>query len=77
MAKYSGQRQLHEGGGCGGLNRNGPHRLMSLNAGPMESGTISRCGHVGGNASLRGWAWWSPMLKPLQCGTQTPSAACG
>ena len=28
----------------GGLNRNGPHRDMCLNAWPVMSGTIRRCG---------------------------------
>ena len=36
---------------CGGLNRYGPHRLIGLNAWPMESGTI-RCGLVRESVSL-------------------------
>jgi hypothetical protein len=40
--------------GCGGLNKNVPHRLMCLNAWPIGSGTIRRCGLVGGSVSLYG-----------------------
>jgi hypothetical protein len=36
----------------GGLNRNGPHRLMCLNTWPMGSDTIRRCGLVGESVSL-------------------------
>ena len=32
---------------CGGLNRFCPYRLMCLNAWPIGSGTIRRCGLVG------------------------------
>ena len=39
-------------GKCGGLNRYDPHRLMCLNAWPVESDTIRRCGLVGGSVSL-------------------------
>jgi hypothetical protein len=37
----------------GGLNKSGPHRLMCVNAWPIGSGAIKRCGLVvGGNVSL-------------------------
>jgi hypothetical protein len=32
---------------CGDFNRYGPHRLTCLNAWPIGSGTIKRCGIVG------------------------------
>jgi hypothetical protein len=32
---------------CSGLNKNGPHRLMSLNVWPIGSGTIRLYGLVG------------------------------
>ena len=47
---------------CGGLNRNG-HRLMCLNAGPIGSGTIRKCGLIGRRVSLWNWALRSHMLK--------------
>ena len=37
----------------------GPHRLMCLNAWPIGSGTIRRCGLVGVGVSL--WVW---ALRP-------------
>ena len=37
---------------CGGLNRNGPNRLMCLTAWPIGSGTIRRCGLVGVGVTL-------------------------
>jgi hypothetical protein len=36
----------------GGLNMNGPHRLMCLNAWPIGSGTIRRYGLVGEGVTL-------------------------
>jgi hypothetical protein len=42
---------------CGGLNKNGPHR-------PLGSGTVRRCGLVGGSTSLARWASRSQKLKP-------------
>jgi hypothetical protein len=36
----------------GGLNRNGPHRLMCLNAWPIGSGIIRMCGLVGVGVAL-------------------------
>jgi hypothetical protein len=39
---------------CGGLNRYSPHRHMFLNAWPTGSGSIRRCGLVGGSVSLLG-----------------------
>ena len=42
---------------CGGLNKNGPHRLIYLNAcsliGETVLGRIRRCGLIGGVLSLR------------------------
>jgi hypothetical protein len=32
---------------CGGLNRNGPHRLIYLNTWHRGSGTVRRCGLIG------------------------------
>jgi hypothetical protein len=37
---------------CGGLKRNGSHRLMCVNAWLIGSSTIRRCGLVGGSLSL-------------------------
>jgi hypothetical protein len=37
---------------CGGLNRNGLHRLIDLNAWSLGCGTIRKCGLVGGSVSL-------------------------
>lgn len=34
------------------LNRNGPHRLMYLNAWPIGNGTIRRCGLAGVGVAL-------------------------
>lgn len=34
-------------GGCSGLNRFGPNRLLSLNAWLLGIGTIRRCGLMG------------------------------
>ena len=45
------------------LNTYGPHRLTCLNARPIGSGTIRRCGLVGGSVSLWGRALRYPMLK--------------
>jgi hypothetical protein len=42
----------------GGLNRYSPYKLMCfmcLNAWPMGSGTIRRCGLFGGSVSLLRW----------------------
>jgi hypothetical protein len=39
---------------CGGLNRNGTHRLACLNALLIGSSNIRRCGVVGGSLSLVG-----------------------
>jgi hypothetical protein len=39
-------------GDCGGLNGYGPHRLMCLNAWPIENGTIRRCGLFGVGVAL-------------------------
>ena len=39
---------------CGGLNMYDPHRIMCLNAWSIGSGTIRRCGLVGGSVSLWG-----------------------
>ena len=36
----------------GGLNRYGPHRLMCVNAWPVGSGTIRRCGIAGVSVAL-------------------------
>ena len=36
----------------GGLNGYGPHRLICLNAWPIRSGTIRRCGLVGVDVAL-------------------------
>jgi hypothetical protein len=47
---------------CGGLNRYGPDRLMCLNAWPIVSGTVRRCGLFGGSVSLWGQNFRSPML---------------
>jgi hypothetical protein len=49
--------------GCVGLDRNGLHWVMCLNAQPVGSGTIRNYGLVGGSVSLWGWALMSPMLK--------------
>ena len=65
MANYS-----QSSDGCGGLNRNGPRKLVCLYAWPTGSGTIRRCG-LGrvGVASLKdvcrcgGQALRSHMLK--------------
>ena len=35
-----------------GLDTYGPHRFMCLNAWPIGSGTIGRCGLVGGSVPL-------------------------
>jgi hypothetical protein len=43
---------------CDNLNRFGYHRFMCLNAWPMRSGTIRRCGLVGGSVSL-----WRQALR--------------
>lgn len=37
---------------CGGLNRNGHHRLMVLNAWPIASSIIKRCGLVEAGVTL-------------------------
>jgi hypothetical protein len=37
---------------CGGLNRNGPHRLKCLNSWPTGNGTIRRCGLGGVGVAL-------------------------
>ena len=37
---------------CGGLNRNGLHKLMCLNVWPIGSGTIRRCSLVGVGMTL-------------------------
>ena len=37
---------------CGGLNRYGFHRFMCLNAWPIRSGTIRKCGLVGVGVAL-------------------------
>ena len=39
-------------GKCAGLNRSGPRRLMCLNAWPIGSGTIRRCGLEIGRAHV-------------------------
>jgi len=64
----------------GGLNRSGPQRLMCLNAWPIGSGTIRRCGLVRGNVSLCGRALRSPVFKlsvtqssPASCGSSKPA----
>ena len=49
--------------GCDALNRYGSHRLLCLNAWPIGSGTIRRCGLVRGSVSLLGVGLSSPMLK--------------
>jgi hypothetical protein len=54
---------------CGGLNRYGPHRLLYLDAWPIGSGTIRRCGLVGVGVTLFdevchcGWTMRFQMLK--------------
>jgi hypothetical protein len=40
--------------GYGGLNRYSSHSLMCLNAWPKGSGSIRRCGLVGGGVSMWG-----------------------
>lgn len=60
---------------CGGLNRYGPFRLMCLNAWPIRSGAIKRCGLIKGSESLWGQALRSYMLK-LDLVWQSPSATC-
>lgn len=47
---------------CGGLNRK-PYRLVCLNAWPIESDTIRKCGLVGGSMLLCWQALKFPMLK--------------
>ena len=50
---------------CGGLNRNDPIELMCMNAWPMRSDTVRRCGLVGVGVVLLEevyyceWALWS------------------
>jgi hypothetical protein len=39
---------------CGGFNGYSPHRLMCLDAWPMGSGSIKRCGLVGVGVALLG-----------------------
>ena len=53
-----------------------PQRLRCLNAWPIGSGIIRRCGLVGGNVSLWGWVLRSSVLKVCCCGIQSPSVAC-
>jgi hypothetical protein len=36
----------------GGLNRDGPHRLMCLNVWPIGSDALRRCGLIGEGAAL-------------------------
>jgi hypothetical protein len=58
---------------CSGLNKNDhppPHILMYLNACPIGSGTIRRCGLVEGSVSLWRWTLRSQMLKPRLSDTQ-------
>ena len=45
-------RPWRPGNEYGGLNKFVPHRFMCLNAWPTGSGTIRRCGLVGGSVSL-------------------------
>lgn len=58
---------------CGGLKKNGPHRLI-------RSGTIRRYDLVGVNVALLeeachlGWALWFQMLKPGLVSHSLPSA---
>ena len=51
-------------GKCGGLNRYDPHRLMCLNAWPVGSDTIRRCGLVGGSVSLWRQSFKTSILAP-------------
>ena len=46
------QQYQMEKNDCGGLNRNGHHRLMVLNAWPIGSGIIKRCGLVEAGVTL-------------------------
>lgn len=39
-------------GACGGLNRNGPYRVMSLNVWGTGRDTVSKCGLVGVGVAL-------------------------
>ena len=49
---------------CGGLNKNGPQRLMCLNAWPIGSGTIRKCCLAGvGVALLEKVSLWRQALR--------------
>ena len=48
----SGKQDAGLEGQCNRLNRNGPHRLVCLNAWLIESGTIRRHGLVGIGVAL-------------------------
>jgi hypothetical protein len=49
---------------CGGLDMNAsPHRRMCLNAWSIRSGTVRRCGHIGGSGPLWGQGLRSHMFK--------------
>ena len=43
---------------CGGLNRNGPNRLLFLNAWPIGSGTFRRHGLVGVDVAFWRCVMW-------------------
>ena len=46
--------RLPNKGQCAVVNRCGAHRLMCLNAWPIGSGTVRRCGLAGGSVPLWG-----------------------
>jgi hypothetical protein len=48
LKAYAGGQRVE----YGGLNRCGPHRLMCLNAWPIWSVTLRRCGLVGVDMTL-------------------------
>ena len=62
VASFGGRAFLEEGSlgevglrlivWCGGLNRNGSHRFMCLNAWPIEDDTVRRCGLIGIGVAL-------------------------
>ena len=68
---------------CGGLNRNGYHAVMCLNAWPIGSGTTMKYGLIGvGVAFLEEVCHCGVRLWGLRCsgyghcGTQSPPTAC-
>ena len=60
---------------CGGLNGNGPHRFMCVNAWPIGSGTIMRCGLIEEVCHCIGRTLSSCMPGVYHCGCQSISAA--